>query len=105
MNYPHQECRSPFVVDDLKPFESDERVTKKVVTAAMEQRLLASDSSLLACPSPNCEGVFRRFTFMALYFISSQFGRLEKGDELQEGESFLCQLCGSKICRRYFSFS
>ena len=55
-------------MEDLKPFESDERVTKKLVTAAIEQRLLGPDSSLLACPSPNCDGVFRRFTFMAYHF-------------------------------------
>ena len=36
---------------------------KKIVRRAVEQHLLGPDSSLLACPSPNCEGVFRRFLF------------------------------------------
>ena len=34
-------------------------------------------------------------------FLSSWFYRLEKGEELQDGEAFLCQFCGSKICRRF----
>lgn len=78
-------CSSPFVVEDFKPFHSNEKVMKKIVRKAVEQRLLGPDSSLLACPSPNCEGVFRR---------------LGAEEELQEGEAFLCQFCGSKICRR-----
>ena len=49
------------MVEDLKSFESDEKVIKTIVRTAVEQRLLGSDSSLIACPSPNCEGIFRRF--------------------------------------------
>ena len=58
-----QGCSSPLVVEDFKPFHSNEKVMKKIVRRAVEQRLLGPDSSLLACPSPNCEGVFRRFLF------------------------------------------
>ena len=56
-------------MEDLKPFESDERVTKKIVRAAIEQSLLETDSSLLACPSPNCEGVFRRLILSIIFFL------------------------------------
>ena len=56
------------MVEDLKSFESDEKVIKKIVRTAVEQKLLGSDSSLIACPSPNCEGVFRRF-FIAVVII------------------------------------
>ena len=101
--FSHQDCNAPFVVEDLKAFESDEKVIKKIVRTSVEQRLLGSDSALKACPSPNCEGVFRRYHHHRRCFLSPCFDRLETGEELQEGEAFLCHFCGSKICRRFFS--
>jgi len=77
-------CSSPWVAEDLRRFESDQEVMKRIVRGSLEDNLLQPTSNLHACPSPNCEGVFRK--------LSPE----EKGSNQ---DPFFCTFCGANICR------
>ena len=80
-----QNCDSQLVVADFKFISSDEGFMKRFHKNALDHKLARHDSSLRACPSPNCKGVFRT---------------VEQDEEELEIESFFCGFCGVNICRR-----
>ena len=73
-------------MEDFKALERDDKVTKRIIRCALEDHLQRPDCSLAACPSPDCEGVFRG---------------LQPGQEGDNSEPFFCVSCGVDICRRY----
>ena len=73
------------VVEDFKLLEGDENLIQKLQRNALEHKLLSSDCSLKACPSPNCSGVFRI---------------LQDKEISDDIDPFFCGFCGVNICRR-----
>ena len=73
------------VVEDFKYLENDENLMQKLQRNALEHKLLSASCSLKACPSPNCQGVFRV---------------LQEDETDEKIDPFFCVFCGVNICRR-----
>ena len=79
-----QDCDQLLVVEDFKTLGPEER--QKLQKNALDHKLSDVNSELRACPSPNCNGVYRA---------------MREG----ETENFFCMFCGVHICRRYINIS
>ena len=77
-----EDCDQHLAVEDFKKLDTD--TFNKLQKNAMDHNFGNPDSTLKPCPSPNCTGVFRRFS--------------DKNSN--ENEGFFCTSCGVIICRR-----
>ena len=73
-------------MEDFKALEFDDEVMKKIIRGSLEDHLMMPGSCLAACPSPNCEGVFRI---------------LQPGEDPSNQSPFYCVTCAGDICRRW----
>ena len=77
-----QDCGHLLVVEDFKLLPAE--LHQKLVKKALDHKLIDVTSDLAPCPSPNCNGVYRK---------------VGPGQENQENQTCFCNYCGVNICR------